>query len=475
MELVTVYDKLEKIWSGSGSGRIFDSNKSIGEIAFYMMRSKSPTEICQISDSEDTTLTYGTAITYAIRIAQHFRKLELTQDDIVGIVAPNTTLLMPVAVACWLNCTPFQAIYPLHEENVIEHLFNITKPKVIFCDGLRYEKIKNLEDLLEPTITEHFFRPATLKYGPNQTMGLFCSSGTTGLPKAVCISNHLMTKNLGFTDRASIMFSFSTPDWTTGLLSLAINTLLGGVRIVTTKPYSPEYLMEIVIKYKVSFLGGHCPISTLERVRSQLTMAVLLNGYGTTECGGIAANIKNYKNNSVGRILPEIEIKIIDQQTGEKLAHNQVGEIYVRTSSKWSGYYGDVKATEAVLELDGWVQTGDLGYIDEENYLYLLDRSKDILKYNGRQYSPHEIEETILELSDVLDACVFGVYDDNFNDLAAAAVMKKPGAKLTKEEIVKYVKEQHEDNSKHLNYGVFLVDEIPKNANGYITTLMDTD
>ncbi|XP_037951201.1 4-coumarate--CoA ligase 1-like [Teleopsis dalmanni] len=347
-------------------------------------------------------------------------------------------------------------------------------------------------------MTEHFFQPATLKYGPDQTMGLFCSSGTTGLPKAVCISNDQMLKTHGFTNGTTVMFSFSTPDWTTGLFSVLYNTLTGGIRIITTKPYSPEYLMEIIIKYEVNFVGigafqateisilpnftkenlkslrfifmagGHCPISTLERVRAQLTHGMLINGYGTTECGGLAGNMKNYKNNSVARILPEIQTKILDQQTGEKLAHNQVGEIYMRTSSKWSGYYGDVKATEAVLDVDGWVRTGDLGYMDEENYLYLLDRCKDIFKYKGRQYSPHEIEETIQELSDVLDACVFAVYDDEFNDLAAAAVVKKPGSNLTEDDVVKYVKQHQENEWKHLNYGVFFVDEISRNANGKV-------
>lgn len=115
-DFTITYDKTEKIWHGAAKNQIFNENLSVGEIALFMMRSKNPQDICQISDSENTNLTYGQALTAAIRMAQHFRKLKLTADDVIGILAPNTTYVMPVVVAAWFNGNAFHAVNYVLEE-----------------------------------------------------------------------------------------------------------------------------------------------------------------------------------------------------------------------------------------------------------------------------------------------------------------------------------------------------------------------
>lgn len=177
--LKTTYDEEKKLWQGPTKKPLFNPDISIGEVALYMLRSKNPEDIMQISDSEGASMTYGTALTSAIRIAQHFRKWQLGANDVVAIFAPNVLYVAPVAVAAWFNGTPFQATNCSYELDVVKHIYDFVQPKVIFCDGDYYERVQKasekfkpliytlcnhldqvpkIEDLLEPTQTEHFYQ-----------------------------------------------------------------------------------------------------------------------------------------------------------------------------------------------------------------------------------------------------------------------------------------------------------------------------
>lgn len=279
---------------------------------------------------------------------------------------------------------------------------------------------------------------------------------------------------------------------------MACNILVGGLRIITSKPYSPQYMLEIIQKYKVSFLvtcpsqmvqvsllnsytqksmssirlifmtGSACSEATLRRIRSVLTEGILVNVYGTTESGGIAANLSGYKPQSVGKIGYNIQLKIMDQFTGERLGPNELGEICVMSNIKWLGYYNNPDATKQILDSEGFTHTGDLGYIDDEHYLYLVERCKDVMKYEYFHYSPHEIEEIVMTIPGVVDVCVFGVFDEEKNDIPAAAVVKHTESKLSEKDILQFVESKTQAPYKRLHYGVYFLDEIPYNRNGKV-------
>ncbi|XP_054732977.1 uncharacterized protein LOC129240899 [Anastrepha obliqua] len=518
----TTYDSENNIWKSDQLERTFNANKSIGDHALYMLRSKPANLVCQISDSEGSELTYGTACSYAISVAAHLSNAGLGCDDVVGIVSYNTTLLMPVLVGCWINGTPFNALHPIHEEDVIRQLFALTRPKIIFCDGLCFQKVQNatktfdvsiytlcnhlegvprVQKILQPVPFEEFYQAVPLKYGPTQTMAITPTSGTTGIPKGACISNAKLMVDLRLCNGSSVTFSFASADWGTGVLTMIVNILCGGIRIITTTPYSPEYLLQIIRKHKVTFLigspiqlgllsqlpqytedamagvrlilmtGGHALPSVQSRLRAKLPNCILMNSYGTSEIGGISVNYLDYKTESVGKLIAGVQIKIVDAGSGHRkrlLGPNERGEIWVRGCDNWPGYYGNPVATADTMDAEGWINTGDVGYMDDECYLYLVDRSKEVLKYMSFHYSPHEIEETVSLLPDVQDVCVFGVYDERAMDLAAAAVVLRPGSVLTEADIVKFVAEKQEVKHKHINYGVFFVDAIARNSNGKV-------
>lgn len=292
------------------------------------------------------------------------------------------------------------------------------------------------------------------------------------------------------------MFSTSGIDWSSGLLAFMANVLVGGTRIITSQNLTPEYLLEIIQKYEINFLatnpsvllptsllksytseamksinliftaGSYCSENHLQHMRSVLTRGLLFYGYGGTETGGVSGRLNANKPKSVGRLLPNVQLKIIDVKTGQRLGPNQVGELCVNQGYQWCGYYNNPAATSEILDKEGFIHTGDLGYMDEDNFLFLVGRCKEIMKFRGFQYLPSDIEEIISEIPDVVDVCVFGVFDEVLQDMPAAAVVKREGSTLTEKDIIEYVESQTEAQQKRIQYGVFFVEELPRNHNG---------
>ncbi|XP_065367496.1 luciferin 4-monooxygenase-like [Calliphora vicina] len=512
------YDKHSKIWSGPKMEPLYNvEHHSVGKILYGQMRNY-PNKVIQIDDVDNKNLTNREALTWAVRIAQHFKKMRLRYDDVVGIAARNTTYLMPVAVACFLNSVPFHAVSPMYDEKSLSHCFGITKPEIIFCDGSDYEKIRlatksfrpliytvsehiegvaSVLDLLQPTKTEIFYQPEKLSLGSDQTVAILCSSGTTGLPKAVTISvNKLMFDNPIITSE-DVIYTNSGLDWMSGLMTMTFSCYSGCTRIISRKTFTPEYFVELSRKYKItnatlapshvvaltqcpSFTtenmetlkalqcGGGCiTTKTLEKAQTVLPRAFICFGYGFTEAGGVSGYFGLERGNSVGKLVPNIRLRIQDEQ-GNNLGPNEVGEIQVHYPHHWAGYYGNPIETQRIRDSLGWFHSGDLGYMDEDGFLYVIDRKKEICKYLSEHYWPSEIENCIRELNDVVDCCVVGIFDEYYGDLAGALVVKVKGSSLKEHDIVDHVKNRLQAKQKQLHNGVLFVDELPHNFNGKI-------
>uniref|UniRef100_T1GWV1 AMP-binding enzyme C-terminal domain-containing protein n=1 Tax=Megaselia scalaris TaxID=36166 RepID=T1GWV1_MEGSC len=170
---------------------------------------------------------------------------------------------------------------------------------------------------------------------------------------------------------------------------------------------------------------------------------------------------------SSGILFPNMEVQIVDENDN-KLGPNEDGEICVNNGCLWPGYHGDESATEEVYDAkEGWYHSGDKGHFDENGYLYIVDRLKEIMKCKGYHVSPTEIEGVILELQDVVDVCVCGIPDLINMNLPAAMVITTKGSSLKKDEIIKHV-EGKLPHYKHLSGGVYFVDELPRTPSGKI-------
>ncbi|XP_055632707.1 probable 4-coumarate--CoA ligase 3, partial [Toxorhynchites rutilus septentrionalis] len=329
-----------------------------------------------------------------------------------------------------------------------------------------------------------------------------CSSGTTGLPKGVCYS-HAQTI-AGFCKVANlddgICLSFSTLYWGTGVYLLNMAVMNNSTRLVTRQPFSVNLFFELIRMYPIKFLytpASHAAAiagdprvkqtdmssikiwalgasSVSESIRDAVDDLLKLTGgrsynfYGTSESGFLAADFFRRKPNAVGKVGTNMQVRILDE-AGEPLGVGEQGEVVVKSVGiPFLGYYKNEQATREALDKEGWFLTGDIGYFDEEGYLYLVDRKKDILKYMGNQVSPSEVEAVIALMEGVLHVCVTGVpNDDQTSDLVTAVIQRNPLFDLTKAQVINHVAGRLSE-PKHLRGGVFFIDEFPMTSNGKI-------
>jgi long-chain acyl-CoA synthetase len=172
-----------------------------------------------------------------------------------------------------------------------------------------------------------------------------------------------------------------------------------------------------------------------------LTGGRLLEAYAMTETmmAAVACPVHGvYKEGSTGVPLPDVEVRIVDVDSGEgSLPPMAVGEILIRAPQIMSGYWHDPAETANLIR-DGWVSTGDIGYLDQDGYLFIVDRKKDLIKPGGFQVWPREVEEVIASLPQVDDVCVAGIPDERQGEAVKAWVVLKSGGQASAAEIRDY-------------------------------------
>jgi acyl-CoA synthetase (AMP-forming)/AMP-acid ligase II len=191
--------------------------------------------------------------------------------------------------------------------------------------------------------------------------------------------------------------------------------------------------------------GSARPAEQVRRIRERLEDGFPGTGYGLTETNAIATTIggEQYleRPTSVGRAsAPLVQIRIVDEQD-QPLPVGEVGAIQVKSCVNMRGYWNDPEGTAAVF-CDGWLRTGDIGRLDEEGFLYITDRAKDIVIRGGENISCLEVEDVIYEHPAVLEAVVFGVPDQRLGEVPAAVVVTRPGQATSEEEIKQHVGSQ---------------------------------
>jgi len=280
---------------------------------------------------------------------------------------------------------------------------------------------------------------------------------------------------------------------------LLASLLNGCKRIITNRPYTVEYLLEVVQRHEVTFLflASHqiallskCQ-SDLPKIKAQLeSVQVLIGagskvckavskrmyelignmrfvvGYGLSEVGGVSKNLGGPLG-SEGKVMRNVELRVLDKLR-MPLGINEVGIIYAHLRYKWAGYYRNPEATKRALSPDGqWLRTGDIGYLDSEGYLYIQTRDTDVFKYNNFQIYPEQIEEFILRLPGVSEACVFGVPNEVSSNLTACAVVRTPdkdGRELVANQ-VRSIVERHLSSAYHIRGGIYFIEALPKTSN----------
>jgi len=167
---------------------------------------------------------------------------------------------------------------------------------------------------------------------------------------------------------------------------------------------------------------------------------------------------------SVGKSVYLTEMKIVDPVTGEALPPGEIGEVVCRGPLTFSGYWNNPKATEEVIR-NGWYHTRDVGYMDENGFLYIVDRLRDMIITSGEKVFPAQVESVITQLEEVAEAAVVGVKHPVWGELARAYVVLKDGAKIKEEEVIAHTRRHMADHNLH---EVVFVKELPKNSMGKV-------
>jgi acyl-CoA synthetase (AMP-forming)/AMP-acid ligase II len=329
------------------------------------------------------------------------------------------------------------------------------------------------------------------------------SSGTTGLPKGVMLTHHNLVANIL---QASAALDVREDDVTLGVLPffhiygmlVIMNlSLYAGAPVVTLPRFDLEHCLETLQRYRVTFayfvppivlalaksplverydlrslrvifsgaapLGGELARAVCDRLGCRLAQ-----GYGLTETSPVTHATRSAgtseKLDSVGPPVPNTEVKIVDTATGAELGPDERGEICVRGPQVMKGYLNRPDATAAMIDEDGWLHSGDIGYADADGCFFIVDRVKELIKFKGLQVAPAELEAVLLTHPLVADAAVVPLPHDEAGQVPKAFVVLKGNA--TADEIIGYVAERVAPYKKIRC--VEFIDQIPKSASGKI-------
>ena len=224
-----------------------------------------------------------------------------------------------------------------------------------------------------------------------------------------------------------------------------------------------------VPRLRFAMAGGTALATEVARSIEETFQCALREGYGMSEVGGgiTGASLASArKPQSVGPAFPGSEIRIVDLATGAALPVGQRGEVQVRSPSVMRGYRADDAGTRAVVDRDGWLSTGDIGYVDDDGYLFLVDRKKDLIIRSGYNVYPGEVEEVLFACPGVLEAAVLGVPDAEHGEEVVALVV--PTHAGVDPETVKAFARERLAAYKYPRH-VVIVNELPKGPTGKIS------
>lgn len=192
--------------------------------------------------------------------------------------------------------------------------------------------------------------------------------------------------------------------------------------------------------------GAPRPVEHVKRIKKEMDWAFPLLGYGLTEtnavgCGNLNENYLAKPESTGQASKPLVDLAILDDD-GKILAQGEVGEVSIRSIANFIGYWNNEDATRAAVTANGYFRSGDLGYLDEDGYLFIVDRKKDIIIRGGENISCVEVESALYAHPGVTEACVFGVPDERFGEVVGAVYLAKDDADVSPEALTEFLKSE---------------------------------
>ena len=475
---------------------------------------------------KDRSLTFSELEQTIERCAAGLVSLGIGKGDTFGLVLRNCPEFVICAFAlARLGATAVPVNF-LEKADRIAMIFNdaevrgcLTAREFLKTVRRAQESVPGLEHVLvrdhaddTPAFDELLHHTLPDSEGPAVTSDdvvlLLYTAGTTGLPKGVMLTHRnlissvescALALDVSGADRAlCVLPMFHVFAWTTMVL-LPLRLGAKTVIVESLLPFQPA--LKEIRKHRVTLVccvpqvystlvqRVHGPRALLLRLLNPVKLAIsgagplpaevqiafekkfgtaLLEGYGLTEAAPVVSVNPRYgthKPGSVGLVLPGVKAKILDEDEVE-LPRGEIGEVCVLGDNVMPGYYNRPEETRAAFTAEGWLKTGDLGYFDSDDYLYLVDRKKDLIIVKGLNVYPQEVEAALTAHAAVLEAAVVGVKDATGDEAIHAFCVLAEGAGVKQKELLSLCRETLA--SYKIPRSVTFRDELPKNALGKV-------
>ncbi|KFK39428.1 hypothetical protein AALP_AA3G243700 [Arabis alpina] len=347
---------------------------------------------------------------------------------------------------------------------------------------------------------------------PEDTVAMPYSSGTTGLPKGVMITHKGLVTSIAqkvdgenpnvYLTGDDVILCFLPMFHIYALDALMLSAMRTGAALLIVPRFELNLVMELIQRYKVTVVPVAPPVvlefvkspeterydlssvrmmlsgaATLKKeledaVRLKFPNAIFGQGYGMTESGTVAKSLAfakypfKTKSGACGTVIRNAEMKVVDTITGISLPRNKSGEICIRGNQLMKGYLNDPEATARTIDKDGFLHTGDIGFVDDDDEIFIVDRLKELIKFKGYQVAPAELEVLLISHPLIVDAAVVAMKDEVADEVPVAFVVRTEGSKLTEDDVKSYVNKQvvHYKRIKK----VFFIEAIPKAVSGKI-------
>jgi acyl-CoA synthetase (AMP-forming)/AMP-acid ligase II len=434
-----------------------------------------------------------------VRASALLRRRGVRAGDVVAIVLPNRAELIVSLFATWRLGATATPVNPALTPGEMQYQVDDAGARVAIGNGQElFVPMVDVDDLASEPADELW--PADLEAS---TLALLIyTSGTTGKPKGVMLDHgnvramcEMGIASLGVTatDHSLLVLPLFHVN---GLVAGAVAPLLAGGRVTVAGAFSPSQFFALVERVRPTYFSAvpamyallttlpgaeaadfsslrlmicgaaPSPRELIERVESTFGV-VLVEGYGLSE-GTCASTINPYdgvrKPGSVGLPMPGQRIAIADPE-GRHLAQGERGEVLISGDNVMRGYLNRPEETASIV-VDGWLHSGDVGYLDEDGYLILVDRLKDMIIRGGENVYPKEIENVLYTHEAVLEAAVVGKQDDVLGEVVAAYVSVRPGSELDVDEL--HALCEHELAKYKRPVAIDVLDALPKNPVGKI-------
>jgi fatty-acyl-CoA synthase len=461
-----------------------------------------PDRLAVASLHQSKRLTWAGLSTEADRVARGLWSLGIRKGDRVGIWSTNCIEWIMMHMGCARAGAALVNVNPAYRSHELQFTLQRSRMKALFL--WHKDKHADYEEILgrarhgitcELQHTIYFDSPEwpALLDAPgqlpdhvsvNDVANIQYTSGTTGLPKGVLLTHHnivndgqFLAQGFHYTEQDKIVMpmpffhcygcvigtmsalnsgaALILPNWTFEARTTlkAVQDERGTSVYGVPAMYVAEFALPDFTSFDLTSLrtgmmsGAPCPIELMKRVLNEMHCKELVIAYGQTETSPVctmsdASDSIEVRVNTVGRAMPQTEIRIVSRETGKTLPVGEQGEICVHGFTLMKGYDGDPEGTAQVIQSDGWLHTGDLGIMRADGCIHLTGRSKDVVIRGGENIYPREVEEFLYTHPKVGEAQVVGIPHERLGEIVVAWVRLHPGVEATEEEIKEFCQGQ---------------------------------